>query len=487
MKNRFLKIFLLSGVLLTASCESILEVEPKNTLSSSSALSDANSYEAVLISAYDRIQDFAYWGRDMALMGEALSDNTFVEILVAGGRYVAHNTNNQGSHFNIWGQYNTINDLNNIIASIDEKLTTPADLARVPQIKGEALFLRAMVYFDLARVYSYEPTKIPTSGQGAGFDKGVVLRLEPTLSPEDAGPQPRATSTEIYQAIEADLLAAVTLLSKDNASTGKGRFRGNLGAAHALLGKLYLYWEKYASAVTQFDLALSNTSATPITAGGFVTAFKTPPPNKESLFQLKFVQATEVSGVVGVNDSPFSYTQPNGRGGRSTFGGSTPSKELRDLFLAGDDRLGIFSVSATATSGATTYTWCDKFNGSDGQYTDGPIVIRYSDVLLMKAEALAEQGQFTAAQTIVNALRIARGTTAIAPDNIAIINFILDERRRELFFEGHRWFDLKRKGRTITKPVGKGSALAYEDFRLLAPLPTAVVTFNPNLPQNPGY
>lgn len=487
MKSRILKIFLASVVLFSASCESILEVEPLNSLSSSTALSDANSVEAVVISAYDRIQDFAYWGRDMALMGEALSDNTFVEILVAGGRYVAHNTNNQGSHFNIWGQYNTINDLNNVLAVIDQKLTSPSDLARAPQLKGEAYFLRAMVYFDLARVYGYEPTKVPTTGQGAGFNKSVVLRLNPTLSPLDAAPTPRATAVEVYEAIEDDLLAAISLLSVDNAATGKGRFRGNKGAAHALLGKVYLYWEKYAEAVTQFDLALANTSATQIPAGQYTATWKAAPPNREALFQVKFVQSTEVSGVVGVNDSPFSYTQPNGRGGRSTFGGSTPSLELRNLFLPGDDRLSLFSVSATATSGTTTYTWCDKFNGSDGQYTDGPVVIRYSDVLLMKAEALAEQGQFVAAQTIVNDLRTARNTTAIAPADATLIDFILDERRRELFFEGHRWFDLKRKGRVITKPAGKGSALAYEDFRLLAPLPNAAVTFNPNLPQNPGY
>jgi hypothetical protein len=80
-----------------------------------------------------------------------------------------------------------------------------------------------MVYFDLARIYGYEPNRIPASGLGAGWDKSAVLRLEPTLSPEDASKQPRATITEVYAAIEADLLAATALLSPDQASTGKGR------------------------------------------------------------------------------------------------------------------------------------------------------------------------------------------------------------------------------------------------------------------------
>lgn len=487
MKNLF-KIFGVLALLVTTSCD--LEVQPRNTISSSTALTDARSFEALLISAYDRLQDFNYYGRDMLLLGEALSDNIYVETTVSGGRYNGQNVNTQGSHFstNIWTiQYQTINDLNNILKVIDARLTSPADLAAKPQIKGEALFLRALVYFDLARIYGYEPTRVPATGPGAGFDKSVVLRLEPTLSPETAAKTPRATATDVYESIEADLQAAIALLTVDNSATAKGRYRANLGAAHALLGKVYLYWEKYAAAVTEFDAALANTSATQLTAGQyFTTGFKVAQ-NKEALLQLKFIQATEMSGVTGTNNSLFSYTQPNGRNNISTFGGSTPSAELRALFLPGDDRLATFSVSATATSGGTTFNWCDKYNGADGAYTDGPVIIRYSDVLLMKAEALAEQGQYGPAQTIVNDLRAKRNTTEIAPGDATIIDFILEERRRELFFEGHRWFDLKRKGRPVTKPVGKGGTLAYEDNRMLAPLPTGEVTFNPALPQNPGY
>jgi hypothetical protein len=108
----------------------------------------------------------------------------------------------------------------------------------------------------------------------------------------------------------------------------------------------------------------------------------------------------------------------------------------------------------------------------------------------MKAEALANQGFYPQAALIVVQLRTNRNATVVGvPVTSAIIDYIQDERRRELFFEGHRWFDLKRLGRTITKPAQapSASALVYSDYRLLAPLPSGETSLNPALPQNPNY
>ena len=116
--------------------------------------------------------------------------------------------------------------------------------------------------------------------------------------------------------------------------------------------------------------------------------------------------------------------------------------------------------------------------------------MRYADVLLMKAEALANQGMYPEAAALVVQLRTARNASvAGVPTSNAISDYIQDERRRELFFEGHRWFDLKRLGKTITKPGQAASAVpvAYTDYRLLAPIPTGEISLNPALPQNPNY
>jgi len=216
--------------------------------------------------------------------------------------------------------------------------------------------------------------------------------------------------------------------------------------------------------------------------------------------ELNYNQSIQVVGVTGVNGSPYSYTQPTGYGfvgvgvpgapnGVSTFGGQTVSAELLAAFDSpNDDRKAMFYVSRTSTT-TSTFTWCNKYSGAGGLYTDNVPLLRYSDVLLMEAEALAAQGQYTAAQPLVQQLRTARNaTTTAVPATSAIVQFIQDERRRELFFEGNRFFDLKRQGLGITKPAATGvGTLSPTDYRIIAPLPTSEVLFNPALPQNPNY
>ncbi|MBT1703128.1 RagB/SusD family nutrient uptake outer membrane protein [Chryseosolibacter indicus] len=462
-------------------------MEPRNQIAPDAALADAASYEALVISIYDRLQTFTYWGRDMSLLGETLADNAFVVTSQASGRYTGTIRNTRNSHFNIWTTaYAAINECNTVIATIDD-IDDP-DQAKKDQLKGEALFLRALVYFDLARIYGYEPTKVPTTGPGAGWDKSVILRTEPVREAADAALQTRATQTEVYGQIEQDLINAGRLLPKDNEMTV---FRANKGAAYALLGKIYLYWEKWDKAVVNFDSALNNTSASLMQAGDYATGFKSIP-NDESFFEINFIQSVEVAGVEGVNNSAFSYTQPTGTNPLklSTYGGMTPSAELLALYEPNDDRKGIFYVSASSTSNGVTYTWSNKYAGAGGVYTDNIKVIRLADVLLMKAEALAMLGDYSGAADLVTELRTQRNATAPVPQDASIIDFIAQERRRELFFEGsHRWFDLKRRGQPITKAAATAvGTIAYDDYRLLAPIPNAEVILNPEgLPQNPNY
>jgi len=483
MKKKLLYIFSISLGLFATSCEKTVTVEPKNQISPTVALGSIAGYESLLNSAYVRMIAFTYWGRDMALLGDVMADNIYTELSVANGRYIAQNSNQFNSHYNIWtAAYSEINDVNIIISTIDGNISDAAAATRKGTLKGEALALRANTYFDLARIYGYEPTSVAA---GKNFNLSVPLRLTATQGLPDATQKPRATITEVYAAIEADLNAAIALLPSGASAS---RTRMNKGAAYALLGKALLYEGKWAAAVTAFDAAMdpANTGARLAGPGAYISAFKANP-NTESFFELVLNPVTQTGGTTGNNDSPYSYTHPNTYNGIGTFGGQTVSDELYSLFETTDDRFKMFFKYGGSSVNPPLFNWADKYSGAQGVYADNIKIIRFADVLLMKAEALAQQGSYAAAAALVVQLRTARNASVTGvPTTAAIGDYIQTERRRELFFEGHRWFDLKRKAGGITKPAKTGvSTLAPDDVKLLAPIPSAEIGLG--LVQNPGY
>ncbi len=487
---------MLTAAISLASCEKIVDVQPQNTILPSQALADITGYQGLLISVYDRLQSYTYWGRDMVLMGDALADNIFTVTGQSGGRYNGQNINTRGSSYGIWtASYAGINDLNTILTGIDNLTGLNATQTTLKnQIKAEAYAIRGLYYFDLARVYGYEPNTIPATGTGAGFNKSAIIRLTPTNAVGDADMRNRNTIIETYTQVESDMLQAISLFQGLGSTKPTNPYRFSESATHGFLAKVYLYWQRYADCVTQCQAALNTTicpgKLTP--AGTYSQAFKSVP-NPESLMELNYVQSVEVVGVTGSNDAPYTYTQPTGYGfpgvinGVSTFAGQTVSAELLASFETVDDRKAMFYNSRTATT-ATVYTWCNKYSGNNGAYTDNIPMLRYSDVLLMQAEALAAQGQYLPAQTLVQQLRVARNAVLPTPADATLPAFIQAERRRELFFEGQRFFDLKRLGAGITKAaLTNVGTIPSTDYRLLASLPASEVLFNPALPQNPNY
>jgi tetratricopeptide (TPR) repeat protein len=482
--------YVLLAALSLASCEKTVEKDPTAFISPAVALGQLGTIQSLVTSAYDRMQDFGWYGNNIVLAGDVLADNVYTNpnIPAGGNRLVSVNQNVAGQGYTHWGiAYNAINDVNLVIANID---AAAGDAAAKSQTKGEAYGIRALAFFDLARAYSYEPGKIPTTGTGAGFNKGVVLRTKPTTDATTAGPQVRATVEETYAQIESDFKQAIALLPATTASTSK--FMMNKAAAYAMLGRVYLYWGKYADAVTNFDLAINTGFATLAPAGGYAAQFNKPTPTSESFMELAFNGNTEITGVVGSNSTLYSFTNPTNRNG-VTFGAQTVSDELVALFEDSDDRKAlIYQYGASAATNATgaKFNWTSKYSGGVvSPYVDNIKILRYADVLLMKAEALAMQGQYAPAAALVVTLRTNRNASvAGVPTDASIIPYILTERRRELFYEGQRFFDLKRRGMDITKPAKiAGGTVPYTDRRILMPIPNGEVNNVPGLPQNPGY
>jgi len=507
MKKKLIYIYILTAAISLASCEKIVTVSPENQVTPDVALKDVNGYLAVLSSVYDYMQNYAYYGRDMMIMGDALADNILTNSNLSGNRYVGQNTNAAGSTYGIWlNNYFYINECNIIIDGIPKLTGVLANQVNLQtQILAQAYALRALLYFDIARVYGWEPNDVPTTGFDANFTFSAVLRTTPVIDLASEDIRNRSTIVQTYTQIEADFLKAISLFQSLGSLKLNQPYAFSECSAHGWLAKVYLYWNRYADCITQAQAAL-NPTICPAVLGGigtYSTNFNKTP-NPESLMEINFVQTVEVTGVTGSNNAPYTYTQPSlfgfaGVGVQgtpnsfSTFGGQNVSAELQAAFDSpNDDRKQMFYTSKDSRD-ATLRVWCNKYDGHGGPYTDNMPILRYADVLLMEAEAYAATGpqqNLATAVTLVTQLRAARNATvAIVPVTAAPLQqFIQDERRRELFFEGQRFFDLKRQGLGITKPaLTNVGTIAANDYRLIAPIPSGEVTFNPNLPKNPNY
>ncbi|TVQ11284.1 MAG: RagB/SusD family nutrient uptake outer membrane protein [Balneolaceae bacterium] len=476
-KRNIFKTVLFAGLVVFATgCEDLLQTEPQQSVSPEVATSTPEGIRAVYHRGY-RAQMFeAYWGQRLVIAGDALADNA-VSNPVNSGRYTGEPVNQLGSGVGGWNRYLGINDINTVIKHVPNVTAMP-EAERI-RIEAEMLFLRALAYHDLVKVYAYEPNKIV-----GGWDRGVILRLEPTETIDAADFKSRATVLEVYNQIEADLLRSISLFQQHN---GTGPFFANRAAAHALLARVYLYWERWGDAIEQATAAIANTDRTVVGSAAVASMFTLgPAPNPESLFELRMT----VSESLGVNVALSAALTP------LSHYDLIPSQEFLATLAPEDARNAIYQSDLAnfpnmppARGG---HRYVTKYQGYVGTHTDNIPLIRISEVYLTRAEAYAERGNAgdaALALADLNRIRTNRGLAALGAAPANLVAEILLERRRELAFEGHRWHDIKRKGLDLVKPaVTNTPTLFYnENIQFLARIPITEVALNPMLEQNPGY
>lgn len=471
----------------------------QSTLDPATALNNTSGVQSAILSAYRRVWEFNLWGQQANLHGDAFADN--LEIANNTGRYQQEIVNAVGVYADRWGSgtpgfgegcYGIVKDANYAIAFIPKLniSTVPSSVTVTSQqvldhLTAEAKFLRALAYFELSRVYSYEPGK-----EQNGFNLGAVLRLDPTLTVSNASAKPRSTNLETYQQMEKDLQDAYGgLLAQSQVAgwptalgTNAFPYRATKAAAAALLARVYLYWGRYADADIQATAALSQLiTPPPVNTAGFVGSWSGIP-HPESIFEAQII-ATDFSGVDGQNNSLNSITT-NMLGGGSQYAVAA-SAELYAAHEVGDIRKSMYVVSAATLNKPQ----CRKWPGEKGSYVENIPILRKAEMYLIQAESRARTGSDVTAQSAINTIRTNRGLLATALTGQPLIDLIMNERRVELAFEGHRFYDLKRLGLPITKTAASNTTILQpNDFRILMQIPVQQIILSGGLlKQNPGY
>ena len=455
MRNRFLMPAL--SIAIVAGCNGPLDVKPKNTVPTESAITDSTSARAAIAGMYHGLQSLSSYGSDIPEVGDLSSDNAeFSGTSTSYGEI----DDNQISTFNtavlnIWAQaYDNINRTNEILDKVGALQNF--DPATKGELMGEAYFVRALMYHDLVKFFG-----------------DVPILLHPTSNPNAGSTITRSPASAVYDQITHDLDSASALMSDSSSTT-----TASAGAVRALRARVLFYKGDYVGAEAEaaavendFGYSLASNYSDLFTANGNATP--------EDIFKV-------IATVVSVQQSFLSYDYF-----AKALGGTYLLRPTTDLEQA-------YQPTFDPDSGADGWhptdlrgQWNIQYAGSrryGAKYrsitgTENFPVLRLGEIILIRAEALARNGHLAQAVSELNLIQARAGATLFVLGGHSgqdVIDAITAERRLELAFEGDRWHDLNRLGLTPT-------VMGIDATQELYPIPQSEIDVTPGLTQNPGY
>ena len=444
MKKPYILLIIL---LLILGCDDNLNIDPTNALTPETLLEDPQNLDRLLIASY-AFAGFHQTGRAQtaselfANEGNLAYRGFFPEFFQFDRKEVIP-TNGFVRFF--WADgYRSVN-LCNIVLENLELIENPVQKA---QLEGEAKFMRGLLYFEMARYFA-----LPYEAGNNNSQLGLPVVFDPVTDVSQISYPSRNSIEEVYAQIISDLQDAFNILPSDNG------FRADRYAARAMLARVYLQQGNYAAARDAADDVLQNSGH--VLAPDLASAFNNEADGIEDIFAW---QITPQDGANRFNN----FWATIAFGGRSTTADVTIEPGFFDMFSGLDDRASFFySGNGTTVSSK----WQEQF-------ANVPF-IRVAEMHLIRAEGNYREvsNLGLAPEDEINALR---GRSNAVPIIGVTLQDILEERQRELAFEGHRFHDAKRLLEAI-------DGFPYNANNLVMPIPQDDIDTNPNLEQNPGY
>ncbi len=493
-------LLLLATLLLSACDDEFLNVTPNHFLTEGNFYQTEDDFDQAVLGVYGSLQDYVLSAH---FLEEGRSDNTTYDNLLDQGSLGGSRqygfldqfllTSDAGPISEAWNTiYSAIKDCNVTMFYLNN--SPEIDSAFAIQAEAELRFFRAFYHFVAVRYWG-----------------DVPLLIEPIGSAEEAFAIERNPISEVYAAIVQDAEFAMANLPASYSGNDVGRV--TQGAARMLLAKVYLTRGDYANAQTQLNTLVNSNQYRLL--NNYADVFD--PANKnhaESIFEVQFKEGPEGEA------SNFIYQfAPVGSRGvvilgpENSPGRNIPTLDMVDAYEVDDLRKDI-SIAFFDRDPSPLY-YVNKYDhDSDPDFSRAPDnwpIYRYADVLLMLAEVINEQGYQTGTPfDMLNMVRSRAGlpelTPSQLPDQESFREAVAQERRVELAFENHRWFDLVRTGKAVEVMTAFGieemanPTLVPPDFiaygpqsfqitqdKLLYPIPINELDLNPNMTQNPGY
>lgn len=496
------KLTLLAVIMLFLSCQKYYD--PTEFINEENALASESDVETATIGTYAVLKNAAYVRSGHFLMeypGDAVAQGqSSADDLTRAYRYTHINTSDHCTNF--WSQaYKVIAAANKVIAFVADE--SPEGLRH---LKGENLFLRAMMHFNLVRIFG---RPYP---QNNGDNPGVPILLE-GLSDEEAETLARSSVKEVYDIVISDLLRAAELMSLEKTNSFASK-----EVAYALLARAYLYQNDWENAIKYADLVITSNRYALLQGSDYAGYFRNQPDNnQETIFAIRHTKVEDraMSSIGSMYFSGDVSGNPLGQG-VSGWAEIYASKKYYDFLNQHPEDLRNSFITPYLVDGQLQYNqkltpvtpmyYVNKYSLQEGLINlSSPVYLRLAEMYLIRAEANAKLGDVNAALADINLLRERAGLSGSAlytPLRLTaagktVLDVVLEERWLELAFEGHRAYDLFRNNRSVVRDYPGTHSLNNtpttdlhqevkpSDNRVVFYIPQAEINRNPALKQNP--
>lgn len=482
MKKYYILILALVMSVFT-SCEGFLTEEPVFDQSDKLTLSNYDGLNKATAAIYAYSAGGSWYGTSFILMNEMRTGNgkKYIGSQYDTGRMITeYNYNyNPSVTSGLWGSaYVAIANANKVMANLEGK----GDQQDLDNLKAECLFHRALAHFDLVRTYA-QPYCFTADASHIGVP--VITTVQgPTDKPK------RQTVAKVYEQVIADLLEAETLISPDFTRVGAKNIRSvvSVHVIQALLSRVYLFSENWQASADYATKVINSGEFSMWTVdqmkdGKVYTEDVRKAGEGEVIFEV--YQGPGENG--GSNEGICSMTTPE------KYGDAGASKDIVDLYEAGDVRNDLFFVEADSRNGSDIY-FTKKYIGKGLSKPDysNVIILRLSEMYLNRAESIIKGASVAGvtANDDLNVIATNRGATKVV-DIATWDKGVYLERRKEFAWEAHLWFDLGRTKTDMTRTDVSGTVtpktLKWGKHEWAMPIYMGEIGVNENLVQNDGY
>ncbi|MDP4283038.1 MAG: RagB/SusD family nutrient uptake outer membrane protein [Bacteroidota bacterium] len=464
--NKIFKFLFIAITFLAISCKKQLDLQPTDSFSEANAFLTLNDVQLGTNAAYGRYGAYANDMYVSALLSDeaklGIDNNNFGALTY---RYQFSSDATTGADVvAAWGDYYALIDqVNRVLPFVATVTASPSEEPRRNILKGQLLALRAIANFDLLENYS----KVYDANDPLGIP--ILLKSDPLGKPA------RNTVGEVMTQIETDLATAKGLLPTVTVGNFSDTVMNKINIA-AYQARIALYKRDYTSAIT-YSSEVINSGVKPLVSGIDFQDIWTDDNSDETLFRIRYATSSAIGGLWSVS------------GGQILI---APSDKLVASYDPSDIRLSTF----IGTVGSGDH-YVNKFYTSSrgGQVVDMK-ACRIAEMYLIRAEAYARSTtpNLTLGAADLNELRSNRisgyvdETFSSASD---LIDAVMNERFKELCFEGFRFYDLKRNGLPVERLASDANAawqtLPASSYLFVLPIPRTEMNANPNMIQNAQY